>query len=193
MTNTLSNFTIHGAISPRLSHLTSTVTRKRGRKDRYHELLFQMRRLRLRFAQDHAASRWTNGDSHHGFLSQNSCSLQQMMLNLPSSWLLRQPAEWPHPSSAPLQLPAFTAVTGGLTMGSHLDTPLLGNKTVLETVKQWGGAGGQGRAWGDGGCTYISIGPSSVAHNYLQSPRKAPCWSQAKSFWTQLCSFCPLG
>lgn len=71
MTNTLSNFTIHGAISPRLSHLTSTVTRKRGRQDRYHELLFQMRRLRLRFAQDHAASRWTNGDSHHGFLSQN--------------------------------------------------------------------------------------------------------------------------
>lgn len=153
MTNTLSNFTIHRAITSWSSHLISTITREEG-KTGITNSCFKWEDWGsdlLRIMQ--LADGWINEDSHHGFLSQN---LPFLTADAAASSLFQTSEAICQVTThhlCHLQLSTSTAVAG-LTIGNHLNTPLLGNKTILKTAKQGKGAGGQGRDCGDRGCTY---------------------------------------
>lgn len=157
-----------------------------------------MRRPRFGFAQDHATSRWTKEDSHHGFLSENFTLLTAGDAASILLLILETTCQVTTYQLCHLPLPPSMAVTGRLAMGSHLTPPLLGNKTVIEIAKQWGGAGGQSRACGIRGCTYKQCQPFL---SYLQLPPESEKNSRLlnmlelghKSTGTQLCCFCPLG
>ena len=88
------------------------------------------------FAQDHATSRWTKEDSHHGFLSENFTLLTADDAASILLLILETTCQVTTYQLCHLPLPPSMAVTGRIAMGSHLTPPLLGNKTVIEIAKQ---------------------------------------------------------